>query len=374
MSPRTATALSFALALALAACSKDGAGAAPGPRPVAVRVAPAAVRDVPVELRAVGRVVSSASVQVRAQVSGVLVAARFVDGRTVRQGEVLLELDARPYAAALAEAQARLAQDEVRADNARADAARYEELVKKEFVTRQQYDAAKANAAALLAQVAADEAAVERAALNLGYCTIRAPISGRTGKRRVDPGNLVPAVGPDPLVTLEQVKPVFAEFAVPERALGELRARRAAPPTVRVRTAAGGPEILGTLTFLDNAVDTATGTVLLRARIPNEDEALWPGQTVDVRLLLGERPGAVVVPAGAVAAGQQGDYAFVVGQDGKAQLRQVVVDQAGESEAVIGKGIAAGERVVVEGQLKLRPGTAVEVLQDEKKPERAASR
>ncbi len=291
----------------------------------------------------------------------------------MRKGDVLLELDRRPYEAALAEARARLAQDVARADNARADAARYEGLVAKEYVTRQQYEQAKANAVALDAQVAADRAAVERAQLNLAYCTIRAPLSGRTGRRRVDPGNLVAAGAPEPLVTIEQVKPVFVEFSIPERNLAALRAKRDAPPPVRVRTSGEGPELTGALTFVDNAVDLGTGTVLLKARLPNEDETLWPGQTVEVRLQISERARAVVVPAAAVAAGQQGDYAYVVTPEKKAELRQVTVEQASESEAVIAKGIRAGEVVVVEGQLKLRPGVQVEVLED-KKPEKAAAR
>jgi multidrug efflux system membrane fusion protein len=369
MTPRLAA---VTLTLALAACAKERGGAAAGPRPVPVRVAAAVERDVPVELQAVGRIVSAASVVVRAQVSGVLLAARFTEGQTVRQGEVLLEIDPRPYAAALAEARARLAQDQVRAANARDDAARYAELVGKEFVTRQQHEAAKANAAALDAQVAADEAAVERARLNLSYCTIRAPISGRTGKRRLDPGNLVAAGGPEPLVGIEQVKPVFAEFAVPERNLGALRARREAPPPVTVR-AAGGVVATGTLTFMDNAVDPATGTILLRARIANDDELLWPGQSVEVRVKVAERARMVVVPAGAVSAGQQGDYTYVVGADRRAQLRPVVVELAGDRETALASGVAAGEQVVVEGQLRLRPGSPVEPLQDEGKPEKAAA-
>lgn len=367
--PRLAAAVP--LLLAVAACSRDGGAAAAAPRAVPVRVAAATERDVPVELHAVGRIVSAASVQIRPQVSGVLLSARFTEGQPVRQGDVLLEIDPRPYAAALAEARARLAQDVARAANARADAGRYAELAGKEFVTRQQHEAAAANAAALEAQVAADEAAVERARLNLAYCTLRAPISGRTGKRRVDPGNLVAAGGPEPLVTIEQTKPVFAEFAVPERNLGALRARRAAPPPVSVR-AASGVEAVGTLTFLDNAVDPSTGTVLLRARIANDDEVLWPGQSVEVRVRVAERTRAVVVPASAVAAGQKGDYAYVVGPDRRAQLRQVVVEVAGEREAAIASGIAAGEQVVVEGQLRLKPGVAVEVLQDEQKHGQAA--
>jgi multidrug efflux system membrane fusion protein len=364
--------LLLGLALVAAACSKKDGGAG-GPRPVAVRAAPAIEKDVAIEVQAVGRIVSSQSVQIRPQVSGTLVAARFVEGQAVRKGDVLVEIDRRPFEAAHAEAKARLAQNVVRAENAREDAARYAELVQKEYVTRQQYDAAKANAAALAAQVAADEAAVERAQLNLAYCTIRAPLSGRTGRLRVDPGNLVAVGAPEPLTTIEQVKPVFAEFSVPERYLAALRGRGDAPPPVRIQ-AAGGAELRGTLAFIDNAVDATTGTVLLKARFPNEDESLWPGQTVDVRLEVAERANAVVVPASAVAAGQQGDYAYVVTPERKAQLRPVVVEQAGEKEAVIGKGISAGELVVIEGQLKLRPDVPVEILQDEKKPDGATGR
>jgi multidrug efflux system membrane fusion protein len=365
----------------LLACSRGETGPA-GPRPVAVRAVPAVEKDVALEVRAVGRIVSSRSVQIRPQVSGTLVAARFAEGQAVRQGDVLLEIDRRPYEAALAEAMAKLAQDEIRADNAREDAARYAELVQKEYVTRQQFEAARANASALTAQVAADEAAVQRAQLDLGYCTIRAPLSGRTGRLRVDPGNLVQAGAAEPLVTIEQVKPVFVEFSVPERHLAPLRARREAPPAVRLQAGAGGEERSGVLSFVDNAVDAATGTVLLKARFPNEDEALWPGQTVDVRVAVAERARAVVVPAAAVAAGQQGDYAYVVTPERKAELRPVVVEQAGEREAVIAEGIAAGELVVTEGQLKLRPDAPVELLDDPGKaaapagaaPEKAAAR
>lgn len=362
MTPRLAAALP--VALALAACSRDGARPAAAARPVPVRVATAVERDVPVELQAVGRIVSGASVQIRAQVSGVLLATRFAEGQPVRKGDVLVEIDPRPYAAALAEAQARLAQDAVRAANARADAARYAELAGKELVARQQHEAAAATAAALEAQVAADEAAVERARLELSYCTIRAPIAGRAGKRRVDPGNLVAAGAPEPLVTLEQTRPVFAEFAVPERHLAALRAPRAAPPPVSIR-AAGGAAAEGAVTFVDNAVDPSTGTVLVRARLPNEAELLWPGQSVEVRVRVAERTRAIVVPASAVAAGQKGDYAYVVGPDRKAQLRPVVLEIAGEREATLASGVAAGEQVVVEGQLRLRPGVSVEALPED---------
>jgi multidrug efflux system membrane fusion protein len=361
------------LALLVAACSKKD-GSAGGPRPVTVRAVAAVEKNVAIEVQAVGRIVSSQSVQIRPQVSGTLVAARFTEGQAVKKGDVLVEIDRRPFEAALAEATAKLAQDQVRADNAREDAARYAGLVDKEYVTRQQYEATKANAAALAAQVAEDQAAVQRAQLNLAYCTIRAPLSGRTGRLRVDPGNLVAAGAAEPLTTIEQVKPVFAEFSIPERHLAAVTARRDSPPPVRIRTGAGGREVEGTLAFIDNAVDPATGTVLLKARFANEDEVLWPGQTIEAHLQIAERARAVVVPASAVAAGQQGDYAYVVTPEKKAQLRSVVVEQAGEGEAVIAKGISAGEVVVTEGQLKLRPDVLVEILQDEKKPAPATAR
>ncbi len=354
------------LAAAVACSRTEGKAAA---RAVPVRAAAAIEKDVPVELRAVGKIVSSQSVAIRPQVSGALVAVHFTEGQTVRKGDLLLEIDRRPFEAELLEARARLAQDEVRAENARADATRYDGLVEKEFVTRQQFDAAKATAAALEAQVAADRAAVERAQLNLAYATIRAPTSGRTGRILVHPGNLVSAGAPEPLVTIEQVKPVFAEFSVPERNLAVLRARRDVPPRVRIRTSGAADEVEGALAFVNNAVDPTTGTILLKARFDNEDEILWPGQIVDVRIRVSERAKAVVVPSGAVSSGQQGEYAYVVGPDHKAQLRLVEVAQAGDAETVIAKGISAGELVVTEGALKLRPDATVEVLQD-----RAAAR
>jgi membrane fusion protein, multidrug efflux system len=351
-------------ALLAVACSGGAPAGGSAGRPVPVRVTAAVEKDMPVELQAIGKIVSSESVAIRPQVSGTLVSAHFREGQPVKKGDLLLEIDRRPFEAAVREARAKLAQDRARAENARADAQRYAELVEKEFVTRQQHEAAAANAAALEAQVAADEAALERARLNLAYATIRAPISGRTGRLLVHPGNLVSAGAPEPLLTIEQVQPVFAEFAIPERHLASVRARRDAPPAVRLTTSGGAVEVAATLAFVDNAVDPATGTILLRAVAPNEDEALWPGQIVDVRLRIAERSRAVVVPASAVAAGQQGDYAYVVTAENRVQLRPVVVDEATDTEAVIREGIAAGEVVVTEGQLKLRPDAPVEILQD----------
>lgn len=355
MSPR-ALPTAVALLLALAACGGGEAGRAG--RPVAVRTAVAVEKRAPIEVRAVGRIVSNRSVALRPQVSGVLRSARFREGDAVVEGQVLLQIDPRPYEAALAEARARRDQERVRAENAAAEAARLAALAAKDLVARQEFDAAKAAAAAAEAGVAAAEAAVQRAELNLAWTSIRAPISGRTGRLLVQPGNLVSANAPEPLVTIEQLRPVHAAFSIPERHLALLRARGKAP-AVEVRTSAG-QVVAGTVEFIDNAVDPATGTILLKARIPNEDEALWPGQIVDVTVALAERERAIVVPAAAVSQGQQGDFVFVVRADRTVELRPVQVDQVGEGEAVLGHGVAAGETVVTEGQLKLVPGATVE--------------
>lgn len=360
MTPRPL--LPTALALLLAACGNGGGEAARGgaPRPVPVHVAQVSVKDVPVEVQAIGKIVSNQSVAIRPQVSGPIVAVHFSEGQPVRKGDLLVEIDRRPYQAAAAAARAKLAEDRVRAENARSDQKRFAELVEKEFVTRQQYDAAKANAAALDATVLASQAALQRAELDLSYCSIRAPIAGRTGRLLVQQGNLVSAGGADPLLTIEQLRPVFAAFSLPSAHLGVLRGA-GRPVTVRIR-APGVPEVEGTVAFVDNAVDAATGTILVKARVENADEALWPGLTVQVIVRLAERSGAVVVPVAAVATGQQGDYAYVVTDKKTVELRPVKVGLAGEDEAVIDSGLRPGETVVTEGFLKLRPGAAIEVL------------
>jgi len=358
--PLRLLALAALLAATLPAC-RGGETAARVARPVPVRLATAVEKAKPVEVRAVGRLVSGHSVVIRPQVTGQLVAARFTEGQVVKEGQVLLEIDRRPFEAALAEARANLARDQARAVSARADAARYQGLAAKEYVTKQQAEGAEANAGALEATLEADRAAIERAELNLAYCTIRAPLTGRTGRLLVHPGNLVNA-GSQELVTIEQQQPLFASFTVPERHLTALRAAGAGA-VVTVEPASGGPGAPGAVEFVDNAVDQATGTVLVKARVPNLDERLWPGQAVEVRVRLSERPRALVVPAAAVAQGQQGDYAWVV-KDGAVELRPVTVEEAGEAEVVVRQGLAAGEQVVIEGQVKLLPGTRVEAMQD----------
>jgi len=348
----------LAAALQLAGCRGDAGPSMKGGRPVTVRTGVAARRNVPMEVRAVGRIVSNRSVALRAQVSGMLVAARFTEGQPVTEGQVLLQIDPRPYAATLAGARARRDQERARASNLRSEASRLAGLAAKELIGKQEFDTATANAAAAEAGAAAAEAAVQRAEIDLSWCTLRAPTSGRTGRLLVQPGNLVSATAPEPLVTIEQTRPVFAAFSIPERHLALLRQRGKAPPaTIRP---SGGGEVAGVVDFVDNAVDPTTGTILLKARIPNDDEALWPGQIVEVTVALAERADAVVVPASAISQGQQGDFVFVVKGDSTVELRPVSVDQVRADEALVGKGLAVGETVVVEGQLKLVPGARVE--------------
>jgi multidrug efflux system membrane fusion protein len=356
--------LALLLAVAIApACSRPPA-AEKQTRAAVVRAVRVVERDVPIETRAVGRVVSSQSVVIKPEVSGRIVAVHFTEGQNVKAGQLLLEIDPRPYRAALAVAEARLAQDRARARNARADAERYQKLLEKSFVAEQQHATAQAEAAALEAGVAGDQAEVERAEVDLARCAIRAPAPGRTGRLLVHAGNTVSSSDAQPLLTIERRRPAYAEFSIQERYLAALRTGEgdASPATVRTD---GGVERKGTLDLVENAVDAATGSVLVRAKLANEDEALWPGQVVEVRLQLELRKAARVVPASAIAQGQQGDYAYVVTRQATAEMRPVVVEPAGDDEFVVLKGLSPGELVVTDGQIKLTPGARVELL-DEK--------
>lgn len=318
---------------------------------------------VPVELPAIGTVEAQHSVAVRSRVAGELTSVNFREGQDVTAGDILFTIDARAHQAALQAAQANLAREKARALTAEADARRYADLVARDYVTRQQNEQATAGADAAKATVEALEAEVATAQLNLSYCTIRSPIAGRTGNVRVRPGNLVGPNDAAPLVTVNRIRPILVGFAVPERLLSEIRTAAAAGPlavTALPSGAAGEPHP-GELVFLDNAVDANTGTVLLKALFPNEDEALWPGQFVNVRLRLRTLPDAVVIPASAVQSGQKGEFVYVVDADQTAQMRLVQVGPRLDGAIVIIDGVAADETVVVDGQLRLTPGAKVSV-------------
>jgi multidrug efflux system membrane fusion protein len=352
---------SVALTLTVAACAKKAA--APVAETVPVRIGQVVQKPVALQIRNVGTVQAYTAVTVRALVAGEIMQVHFREGQDVAKGDLLFTIDPRPYQAALAQAEAALARDRAQEANAAADAQRYEDLVAKDYVTRQQYDGVIANQKALGATVRSDEAALERARLDLAYCSIRSPIDGRTGAVMVQVGNIVKS-NDATLVAINQVVPIYVSFAVPERDLAEIRKRQAQGKlTVQAEDAATNQPISrGELTFVDNTVDRATGTIILKATFANPDRALWPGEFVNAVLTLATDQKAVVAPTSAIQNGQQGTYAYVVKADQTVESRPVTVARNAPEGAVIAKGLAPGETVVTDGQLRLSPGAKVEVV------------
>ena len=333
-----------------------------GPRGVPVSVAAARLKDVPQWLDGIGTVQAYNSVTVRPQIDGQLQSVAFTEGQEVHAGDLLAQIDPRSYQAALDQALAKKAQDQAQLTNARTDLARYAGLIAKHYVTQQQYDTARALVTQLTAAVLGDAAAVENARVQLGYTTIRAPISGRAGIRQIDPGNIVHAADPTGIVVLTQMHPISVLFTLPQDELpGVLRAMAAGPLEV-VAASRDGSDVLdrGTLALVDNLIDPSTGTVKLKATMPNSQGVLWPGQFVDARLLVGTSHHVVTVPATAVLHGQQGTYAYVVKPDHTVVARPVTTAPANGDLAVISSGIAVGETVVTAGQSRLQPGTRIE--------------
>lgn len=353
-----------ALALALAAAAACGRGGpAPGAPAVPVRVAEAAVRTVPIELHAIGHVEPIATVSLRPQVDGRVETLHFQEGQPVAQGDLLFTLDRRPFQAALSEARANLARDAAQAEYASAQARRYQELYDQGVASQQQFDQFASGAKAQAALVDADRAAVAKAELALSYAAIRAPIGGRTGGLSVHPGDVVEA-NQTLLVVIHQLAPIYVSFAVPEQELGAVQERMAVQP-LEVRAAAeegGTPTGLrGTLSFVDNQVDRATGTVRMKATFANQDGTLWPGEFVHALLVLREQADAVVVPSQAVQTGPQGPFVFVVKSDASVEARAVALGPTVAGESVVQQGLHAGERVVIDGQLGLVPGARVQL-------------
>src|SRR5438445_8708384 len=347
------------------ACSRKGAG---GPARVPVTVARAEQRAIPFEIIATGTVEPRQRVSVQSQVTGVLTQVAFREGDDVAAGQVLFQIDARPFQAALDQARAMLARDQAQAQSAVLDAQRYAELVKQDYVTKSDYEAKRAAAEALQAVVRADSAAVASAALNLDWATIRAPIAGRTGRLLVHEGNLVRANAnaTDPLVVIHQIHPILVRFAVPEAHLADIqRYRKNRLPVLVSPSKTDTVFAEGTLTFVDNSVDTTTGTVLLKAEFTNRDNALWPGEFLNTRLQLYIEDKALVVPSQAVMSGQQGSYLFVLNQDGTARSQPVTVERTAGAYAVLAQGadggVRPGDEVVTDGQLRLVAGAPVEV-------------
>jgi multidrug efflux system membrane fusion protein len=332
-----------------------------GAAAVPVTVAAARLARVADRLDAVASVEAYETVSLKAQAGGQIVGVRFAEGRDVRAGDLLFQIDPRPYRAALAQAEATLARDEAQAQKADADARRAEELFGQGVLSREQHEQVTSAAQATRATVAADQAAVENARLSLAYTEIRAPIAGRTGSVLVHEGNVVKAVDGSPLVVINRVDPIYVSFSVPEKRLGAIRAAQSRHVLGVEALVAGEMTVPGgTVTFVDNQVDAQSGTIRLKATFPNKAGRLWPGQFVTARLTLGQREGVVVVPSAAVQTGQQGSYAFVVKPDQTVEQREVVAEPAGEEGTIVDRGLAAGETVVVDGQLGLVPGARVQ--------------
>lgn len=350
--------IGFTALAALAACGHKAPERTPT---VPVSIASAVRIDAPALVSSNGVVEPVQTVAVEAQVGGILTDVSFEEGDEVTEGQILFRIDPRPFDAALRQAEAMLARDKAQASSAQRDAERYKALVAKDYVTQSQAEQAEAQAAATAATVQSDSAAVENARLNLAYTTIRAPISGRTGSLLVKRGNLVKPNG-GALVVINQLQPIFVRFPVTARDFLVLR-RRAASGSVPVRVTASDSTVLpesGALSFLDNAVDSLTGTVSAKARFNNASRSLWPGEYVRVTAQLDVRNGAIAVPTTAVLNGQEGTYVYVVDSEKNAHVRTVTAGQAVGDFTVIEHGVEPGERVVVDGQSRLVPGAKVD--------------
>jgi len=339
------------------------ANAKPAARPVPVLVAEVARKTLPLRLPAVGQTQAAATVTVRSRVDGQLLEAAFQEGQMVRKGDLLFRIDPRPLEAALNQAQANLGRDQAQLDKARLQLTRNQGLAPKGYVSTENLEDARAASEALEATVKADQAAVELARLQLAYATLHAPIDGLAGARLADPGNLV-KTNDTALVTINQIEPIYVAFALPERHLAEVRRLLAAGALrVEAQPQDGGPPVSGAVGFLDNKVDPTTGTIGLRATFPNTDHRLLPGQFVTLDLALGELGGTLVVPSRAVQVGQKGEQVYVVTPEGTAELRPVTLGPRVAEETAIRTGLAVGDRVVIDGQMRLTSGAKVEVRQ-----------
>ena len=354
----------------IAACSSNGArGDSERPKQstmmaplVPVMVGRVSQKTVPVEVRVIGNGEAYSTVQLKSQVDGQVERVYFQEGQDVKKGDLLFTIDRRPFEATLQQAQANLAKDAAQGKNAEAQAERNEQLFKEGIISKDQYDQFRTNADALKAAVRADQAAVENAKIQFGYCSVFSPIDGRTGTLIVHPGNLVKA-NDTALVVVNQVSPLYVNFSVPEQYLAEIR-RFLATSRLKVRASVPNDPLHaedGFVSFVNNTVDANTGTILLKGTFTNPGRRMWPGQFVNVVLILTSRPNAVVAPSQAVLTGQQGQYAFVLKDDHTVEFRPVVPGLTVGDETVIEKGLQPGETVVTDGQLMLYPGAKAEI-------------
>jgi len=352
------------LLLATAGCSGGGGGGADagGGRTLAVTAVPAAVQEVPISLEGLGSITAYYTVTVKTQVDGRLDTVAFKEGQEIKKGDLLAQIDPRPFAAQLHQAEGALARDSAQLMSAKLDLQRYATLVDQKLIPAQQFDQQKATVAADEGLMQIDEAAVETAKLNLSYARITSPIDGVTGIRNVDPGNIVKASDPNGFVLLTQLDPIALIFTLPEDNLPQVTAAIAAGEVPVEAYSRAGDTLLGrgTLALVDNQINTTTGTIRLKAILPNPSHALWPNQFVKARLLVATRKDALVVPAPAVQRGPQGAFVYIVGADQTVSVRPVDVDLTTDAFVIIRGGLKAGEIVVTEGQNMLRPGARVQ--------------
>jgi multidrug efflux system membrane fusion protein len=321
-------------------------------------------QDVPEYLQGIGTVQAFNTVTIKSQVDGPIVKVAFTEGQEVRKDDILIQIDPRPYQAALARALATKEKDTAQLETAQLDLVRYGRLVGSGFQTRQSYEQQQGQVAQMEAAIKGDDAQIDTAKLNLGYTDIRAPIDGRLGARLVDIGNLVRATDNTSLVSITQLKPIFVSFTLPQDNLDQIRVEQRKAPLVVDALASDGKTVLaqGKLTLIDNMIDQATGTIHLKATYENQDERLWPGEFVNLRVILRIRHDVATVPSQTVQDGPDGHYAYVISPNNTVARREVEVAAVQDGIAVVSKGLKPGEQVVVEGQYRLTNGTRVRLL------------
>lgn len=357
----------FLVGVMFSGCSGKGSpGKMPDPQirsAVPVTVAAVVQKTIPVEIRAIGTGESFSTVAVKAMVNGEMTRVNFVEGQDVKKGDLLFAIDSRSYTAALNQAEANLARDQAQVKYTSDQAQRYANLYQQGIVPKQLADQYQSTYDTLEEAIRADKAAVENAKVQLSYCSIYSPLDGRTGSLLIHQGNVVKANDTVSMVVINQITPIYVDFSVPEQFLPEIKKHMAAGKLgvkAVIPNDEGLPES-GVLTFVNNTVDSNTGTILLKGTFPNARRRLWPGQFVNVVLTLSARPNAVIVPTRAIQTGQEGQFVFVVRPDRTVESRSVVVGAAFDADTVIEKGLQVGESVVTDGQLRLVPGSRVEI-------------
>lgn len=365
---RTLTVL--AVSFSFAGCSEKNNAQAEArkaaPAPIPVLATQVVEKRMPVRLHSIGTVEPISTVALKARVDGLITKVHVRDGQEVAQGELLFQLDPKPFETQMVRAQADLARDQAQLDHALVQERRYKELLAQGFVSSEAYAQVAANLRSLQSTVKAGESEVNRTRINLGYATLRAPISGRIGKVLLSEGNLVKANDTNALLIINQLAPIYVSFALPEKHLDEIRADKTRQ-AMRVEARLDDGRLLqGDLAFADNSVDATTGTIRLRGFFANADKSLWPGQFVDTWMTLREDAQALVMPAQAVQTGPKGQYAYVVNADSSSEMRAIVISRTDGEEAVIASGLKAGETVVIDGASRLLPGSKVSVKSADK--------